>query len=221
LRLELGDHGGTPWHLAATNRDITFLNFLDNRIHDHIFTPDFNNRLPLGIAIMDNSYEAAQRLIQLGHSLREQMYSLLLTLPSPNNSISILFNELGAKINTIHRTTNRTTIYTIQGNKSWAKFGPLLHDVVHAVHSVNAPLQAKVTALRQWGVANRRKVTQKTRPISAVISANTTKGVRLIEAIKEGNAVAQGDPQALDGAGRNASKVALILHVSRSIIDLL
>ncbi|KAJ0414234.1 hypothetical protein BJY00DRAFT_318993 [Aspergillus carlsbadensis] len=210
--------GGTPWHLAATNRDITFLDFLDNRIHDHIFTPDFNGRLPLEIAMMDDNYGAAQRLIQLGHTLREPMYRLLLTLPSPNDRyFQLLFNGMGIEINRTHRAT----IHTIHGPKRLAKFGPLIHTVVRAVHSANAPLQAKVAALRQWGIANRRKVTEQTRPISAVIAANTTKGVRLIKVIKAGNGVAHGEPQAFDFAGRTASDVAIILHVSRSIIDLL
>jgi hypothetical protein len=129
--------GGTPWHLAATNRDITFLDFLDNRIHDHIFTPDFNDRLPLDMAMMDDKYEAAQRLIPLGHSLRAPMYRLLQTLPSPNDRyFQLLFNEMGVDINTFHRKS----IYSIHGNKRFNLFGPLLHDVVRSVHTANAPL---------------------------------------------------------------------------------
>jgi ankyrin repeat protein len=210
--------GGTPWHLAATNRDITFLDFLDNRIHDHIFTPDFNNRLPLDIAMMNDNYEAAQRLIQLGHSLREPMYNLLRTLPSSNDRyFQLLLSEFGANINTIHRKS----IHAIYGNMSFAKFGPLLHDVVRVVHTVNAPLQAKVAALRQWGIANRRKVIRQTKPISAAIAANTNKGIHLIEAIKRGNGVAQGDVQAVDYTDRTASNLAETLGVSASIINLL
>ncbi|KAL3484897.1 hypothetical protein BJX62DRAFT_243476 [Aspergillus germanicus] len=210
--------GGTPWHLAATNRDITFLDFLDNRIHDHIFTPDFNHRLSLDIAMMDDNYEGAQRLIQLGHSLRAPMYRLLQTLPSPNDRyFQLLFNGMGVDINNFHRKS----IHSIHGNKRFNLFGPLLHDVVRLVHTVNAPLRTKVAALRQWCVTNRRKVTQQTRPIISVIAVNTAKGVRLIEAIKGGNAAAQGNLQGVDSAGQFAWELGFNLRVSQSIIDLL